>query len=105
MEYSAQTFELTAVPLAALKTAMPDPIHSIDADDAMHAWLRACSNPLTVTEVAAAIAAGLIIADPENIWSLYTATTAGRKWLVANAIANGSTEREAIDSLDYIEGA
>lgn len=76
---------------------------SIDIDDAMHTWLRWCANPLRVTDVAAAIAAGLLTTGGDHY--RYIATPAGREWLIANAIANGATRSEAIMGLDYIEGA
>jgi hypothetical protein len=102
VEYSHQTFEITRVKRYIMNT--PEG-YDINVNEAMHAWVRACANPTSITDVAAALAAGLLIPGGEKAAHRYVATLDGRRWLIKNAMANGASEREAINSLDYIDGA
>lgn len=77
--------------------------NTIDVDDAMHTWLRWCANPPRITDVAAAIGAGMLLPGGDHF--RFVATDKGREWLIANAITNGASRTEAIMSLDYIDGA
>lgn len=71
------------------------------ADDSMNSFVRDCGNP-TATDASEAVIAGLLV--PGLGAYRYVTTKAGNAWLVANAVANGSTRQEAIDSLDYLDG-
>lgn len=83
--------------------------------NAMHCWLKHCAGSrghrarrfhggLRSIDVLDATTAGLLIPAPEHSNLLYVATAEGREWLVANAINNGSSEAEALASLDFLEG-
>ena len=78
---------------------------TVDVNDAMHAWLRACANPRRASDVAAAVCAGLLQPGEAEGRHRYVATLEGRKWLIANAIANGATEAEAHAGIELIDGA
>lgn len=67
----------------------------------MYSFVRDCGNP-SASDAAEAVIAGLIV--PGTGAYRYVTTKAGNEWLIANAVANGSTRREAIDSLDYLDG-
>ena len=75
-----------------------------DIDDAMQTWVRECSLPRRTSDVAAAVAAGLL--NPRGVDEPgYVCTESGRAWLVANALDNGADADEAARCVDYIDGA
>jgi hypothetical protein len=105
VEYFNQTFEITRYDGHRRFVVNTPEGYDINVNTAMHAWVRACANPTSITDIADALAAGLLVPGSEGSSYRYVATVDGRRWLIKNAMANGASEREAINGLDCIDGA